>query len=56
MAFRTVGLAPMEEHVEPLDAVGALTQVVPIAGLIAALLLCEPAGDALARAARREVP
>jgi hypothetical protein len=53
---RTVGLAPMEEHVEPLDAVGVLTQVAQVAGLIAALFLCQPAGDAIARAARREVP
>jgi hypothetical protein len=53
---RTVGLAPMAEHVEPVDAVGALTQVAQVAGLVAALFLCQPAGDAIARAARREVP
>jgi hypothetical protein len=53
---RTVGLAPMAEHVEPVDAVGVLIQVAQVAGLIAALFLCQPAGDAIARAARREVP
>jgi hypothetical protein len=53
---RTVGLAPLEEHVEPVDAIGLLTQGVQVAGLIAALFLCQPAGDAIVRAARREVP
>jgi hypothetical protein len=53
---RTVGLAPLEEHVEPVDLIGVLTQVAQLAGLIAALFLCQPAGDAIARAARREVP
>jgi hypothetical protein len=51
---RTVGLAPLEEHVEPVDAIGLLTQGVQAAGLIAALLLCHPSGGASARAARRE--
>jgi hypothetical protein len=51
---RTVGLAPLEEHVEPVDAIGLLTQGVQVAGLIAALLLCHPRGGASARAARRE--
>jgi hypothetical protein len=53
---RTVGLAPLEEHVETVDAIGVLTQGVQVAGLIAAPLLCQPAGGAIARAARREVP
>jgi hypothetical protein len=45
---RTVGLAPLEEHVEPVDAIGLLTQGVQAAGLIAALLLCHPSGGASA--------
>jgi hypothetical protein len=51
---RTVGLAPLEEHVEPVDAIGLLTQGVQAAGLSAALLLRHPSGGASARAARRE--
>jgi hypothetical protein len=51
---RTVGLAPLEEHIEPVDAIGLLTQGVQVAGLLAALLLCHPSGGASARAARRE--
>ena len=51
---RTVGLAPLEEHVEPVDAIGLLTQGVQAAGLVAALHLCHPSGGASARAARRE--
>ena len=51
---RTVGLAPLEEHVEPVDAIGLLTQGVQAAGLVAALFLCHPSGGASARAARRE--
>jgi peptidoglycan/LPS O-acetylase OafA/YrhL len=51
---RTVGLAPLEEHLEAVDAIGLLTQGVQVAGLIAALLLCHPRGGASARAARRE--
>ena len=51
---RTVGLAPLEEHVEPVDALGLLTQGVQAAGLIAALHLCHPMDGASARAARRE--
>ena len=51
---RTVGLAPLEGHVEPIDAIGVLTQGVQAAGLVAALLLCHPNGGASARAARRE--
>jgi Kef-type K+ transport system membrane component KefB len=46
---RTVGLAPLEEHVEPVDAIGLLTQGVQAAGLVAALLLCHPSGGATAR-------
>ena len=46
---RTVGLAPLEEHVEPVDAIGLLTQGVQAAGLVAALLLCHPSGGASAR-------
>jgi hypothetical protein len=45
---RTVGLAPLEEHVEPVDAIGLLTQGVQAAGLVA-LLLCHPSGGATAR-------
>jgi hypothetical protein len=51
---RTVGLAPLEEDVEPVDAIGLLTQGVQVAGLIAALHLCDPMGSASARAPRRE--
>jgi hypothetical protein len=51
---RTIGLAPLEEHVEPVDAIGLLTQGVQAAGLVAALHLCHPSGGASARAARRE--
>jgi hypothetical protein len=51
---RTVGLAPLEEHVEPVDAIGLLTQGAQLAGLVAALVLCHPSGGASARAARRE--
>jgi hypothetical protein len=51
---RTVGLAPLEEDVEPVDAIGLLTQGVQVAGLIAALHLCHQSGGASARAARRE--
>ena len=51
---RTVGLAPLEEHIEPVDAIGLLTQGVQVAGLVAALHLCHPSGGASARAARRE--
>lgn len=47
-------LAPLEEDVEPVDAIGLLTQGVQVAGLIAALHLCHPMGSASARAARRE--
>ena len=53
---RTVGLTPLEEHVEPVDALGVLTQAAQVAGLIAALFLCQPVGGAIACAARREVP
>ena len=35
-------LAPLEEDVEPVDAIGLLTQGVQVAGLIAALHLCHP--------------
>jgi hypothetical protein len=51
---RTVGLPPLEEDVEPVDAIGLLTQGVQAAGLIAALHLCRPTASASARAARRE--
>jgi peptidoglycan/LPS O-acetylase OafA/YrhL len=50
---RTVGLAPLAKDVEPVDAIGLLTQGVQVAGLVAALLLCHRMG-APARAARRE--
>lgn len=53
---RTVGLAPLEEQVESIDAIGVLTQIVQVAGLIAALFLCQPASDGMTRAARREIP
>lgn len=52
---RTVGLTPLEEHVEPVDALGVLTQAAQVGGLIAALFLCQPGGGAIARVARREV-
>ena len=39
---RTVGLGPLEEDVERVDAIGLLTQGVQVAGLIAALHLCHP--------------
>ena len=51
---RTVGLGPLEEDIEPVDAIGLLTQGVQVAGLIGALHLCHPMGNASARAARRE--
>jgi peptidoglycan/LPS O-acetylase OafA/YrhL len=51
---RTVGLAPLEEDVEPVDAIGLLTQGAQLAGLTAALLLGHPIGGASARTARRE--
>jgi peptidoglycan/LPS O-acetylase OafA/YrhL len=51
---RTVGLAPLEEDVEPVDAIGLLTQGVQLAGLTAALLLGHPIGGASARTARGE--
>lgn len=51
---RTVGLAPLEEDVEPVDAIGLLTQGVQVAGVIAAFHLCHPTGGVSARAARRE--
>ena len=52
---RTVGLAPLEEDVERVDALGVLTQGVQIAGVIAALFLCHPLSDVIARATRKEV-
>ena len=51
---RTVGLGPLEEELERVDAIGLLTQGVQVAGLIAALHLCHPIGSLSARAARRE--
>jgi hypothetical protein len=51
---RTVGLGPVDEDLEPVDAIGLLTQGVQVAGLIGALHLCHPMGNASARAARRE--
>jgi hypothetical protein len=51
---RTVGLGPLEEDVERVDAIGLLTQGVQLAGLIAALHLCHPIGGVSARAAGRE--
>jgi hypothetical protein len=53
---RTVGLPPLEEHVEALDALGVATQGVQLAGLIAALFLCQRPGGAIALASRREAP
>jgi hypothetical protein len=51
---RTVGLGPLEEDVERVDAIGLLTQGVQVAGLIAAIHLCHPIGGVSTRAARRE--
>ena len=50
----TTGLGPVDEDLEPVDAIGLLTQGVQVAGLIGALHLCHPMGNASARAARRE--
>jgi hypothetical protein len=55
-ASRTIGLPLLEPHAEPLDAVGLVTQVVQGAGLCAALRLCQPTGDSMSLAPRRELP
>jgi hypothetical protein len=44
MASRTVGLPVPGTHVEPVDAVGLVTQLLQGAGLCAALWLCQRAG------------
>jgi hypothetical protein len=43
MASRTVGLPVPGTHVEPVDAVGLVTQLLQGAGLCAALWLCQRA-------------
>jgi hypothetical protein len=55
-ASRTVGLPLPGTHVEPVDAVGLVTQLVQGAGLCAALWLCQPARDPMSLAHRKESP
>jgi len=56
VASRTVGLPLPRTHVEPVDAVGLVTQILQGAGLCAALRLYQRAGDPSAPAHRKERP
>jgi peptidoglycan/LPS O-acetylase OafA/YrhL len=51
---RTAGLPLLEEHGEPFDALGLLTQGIQGAGLLAALNLCQQT-DATVSTVRKEV-
>ena len=51
---RTAGLPLLEEHTEPFDSLGLLTQAIQGAGVLAALHLCRQPG-ATASTVRKEV-
>jgi hypothetical protein len=55
-ASRTVGLPLLGAHVEPVDPVGLVTQVVQAAGACAALRLCQTASDPRSPVLGKEVP